>query len=613
MKTLKALSAVFLAVLSTAALLQTATAGSATWNLSPTDGNWYHVNNWTPATIPNGATDIATFDLSNTTAVSLAANTTVLGLAFNSGASAYTIAAAPGFTLTVGDNGVVNNSGIGQNFEAATKANSSGGTISFTGNASAGALNVFTVDSVPAVGSGSGSMNFYNDSSAGSSTFINKADNGVGGPITFHDTSSAADGTFINEPASPGVPSAGQINFFDSSTAGNGIFVAHSGMVAIYGSADHGTFTFEGGNLTNNGVVGSLQAGGTLANASFIFGGGSVADALGAYALIVGRGTCEQATITLNGGSAPGAYGGSLELRAYYPYRPSAGSATFIIKGGSNGGLGGTLVCSGSFTEIAPDGDRAQLEIFGNGTLDLRQLEKPFHTGSIEGNGTIRLGGTKLSVGTRNTNTTFSGLIKDGGGFLRTSGSLTKVGTGTLTLTRANTYRGTTNVTGGTLLVNNKQGSATGTGAVSVNGATLGGRGIIAGSVTVGNSGASSFLAPAGGGTLQASLTIQGSLTLQPAATYTYTFKARETQISADQIIANGVTVNSATIDLQGTILATLETGTVVTVISNTSANPISGTFNNLPDGGIIAISGTNFQANYEGGDGNDLTLTVVP
>ena len=48
-------------------------------------------------------------------------------------------------------------------------------------------------------------------------------------------------------------------------------------------------------------------------------------------------------------------------------------------------------------------------------------------------------------------------------------------------------------------------------------------------------------------------------------------------------------------------------------VISNISANPTSGTFSNLPDGAIVTINGNNFQASYEGGDGNDLTLTVVP
>jgi hypothetical protein len=53
--------------------------------------------------------------------------------------------------------------------------------------------------------------------------------------------------------------------------------------------------------------------------------------------------------------------------------------------------------------------------------------------------------------------------------------------------------------------------------------------------------------------------------------------------------------------------------GTVLTVISNTSADPISGTFANLPDGGIVTVNGNNLQASYSGGDGNDLTLTVVP
>jgi hypothetical protein len=51
----------------------------------------------------------------------------------------------------------------------------------------------------------------------------------------------------------------------------------------------------------------------------------------------------------------------------------------------------------------------------------------------------------------------------------------------------------------------------------------------------------------------------------------------------------------------------------VLTAISNTASTPISGTFANLPDGAILTVNGNNFQASYEGGDGNDLTLTVVP
>jgi hypothetical protein len=64
---------------------------------------------------------------------------------------------------------------------------------------------------------------------------------------------------------------------------------------------------------------------------------------------------------------------------------------------------------------------------------------------------------------------------------------------------------------------------------------------------------------------------------------------------------------------LVGQTQGSLKQGLRLTLISNTSSNPISGTFSNLPDGGIVTINGNNFQASYEGGDGNDLTLTVVP
>jgi hypothetical protein len=55
-----------------------------------------------------------------------------------------------------------------------------------------------------------------------------------------------------------------------------------------------------------------------------------------------------------------------------------------------------------------------------------------------------------------------------------------------------------------------------------------------------------------------------------------------------------------------------LPSGTTFTVINNTAATPIAGTFANLPDGSTIVVGNNTFQANYEGGDGNDLTLTVT-
>ncbi|HEX9544959.1 MAG TPA: hypothetical protein VF955_07220, partial [Pyrinomonadaceae bacterium] len=115
-------------------LLSTASssfAGSATWKGNPATGDWNTASNWSPATVPNGASDTSNFATSNRTAVSLSANTEVNGITFNAGASAFTITAGPTFLLTLSGVGITNNSGTTQNFVAA------GGTIQFINSATA--------------------------------------------------------------------------------------------------------------------------------------------------------------------------------------------------------------------------------------------------------------------------------------------------------------------------------------------------------------------------------------------------------------------------------------------------------------------------------------------
>src|SRR5204862_40037 len=103
--------------------------------------------------------------------------------------------------------------------------------------------------------------------------------------------------------------------------------------------------------------------------------------------------------------------------------------------------------------------------------------------GSLEGTGKVLLGGNNLTVGSNNRDTTFSGVISD----TSSGGSLTKVGTGRLVLRHANTYTGGSTINCGKLVINNAKGSGTGTGAVQVNAGRLGGRGTIAGDVTIGD------------------------------------------------------------------------------------------------------------------------------
>lgn len=80
-------------------------------------------------------------------------------------------------------------------------------------------------------------------------------------------------------------------------------------------------------------------------------------------------------------------------------------------------------------------------------------------------------------------------------------------------------------------------------------------------------------------------------------------------------MVANGaVLATNATFVIRDRNLNNpLPPGTVFTALSNTSVNPIGGTFANLPDGAVLTVGANTYKANYKGGDGNDLTLTVIP
>jgi autotransporter-associated beta strand protein len=231
--------------------------------------------------------------------------------------------------------------------------------------------------------------------------------------------------------------------------------------------------------------------------------------------------------------------------------------------------------------------------------------------GSLEGDGLVVLGGNALTVGGSNRDMLFSGTIQDGDS--GQGGSLTKLGTGKLVLSRKSTYTGTTNVNAGQLLVNSRHGSGTGRSAVLVNGGRLGGTGLITGAVTVGSgSGSGAFLSPGPNKVRVGTLTIQHALSFHPDGTYEFSLNSDMTV--ADNVLANGVTIDAgAQFAFTSVGTAILPAGTAFTVISNTAVTPIAGTFANLADGSTVVIGSNTYQVSYSGGDGNDLTLTVVP
>jgi autotransporter-associated beta strand protein len=271
---------------------------------------------------------------------------------------------------------------------------------------------------------------------------------------------------------------------------------------------------------------------------------------------------------------------------------------------GDNSGSAGTLTLKGvtlngvANTVLANEGSKSltlQPQI-GGGTQDMTVALGNASTNVIQVNGS---GGIIISAA-----------IQNGSGV---AGSLTKIGTGKLTLSNASTYTGGTSLKKGTLLVNNTTGSATGTGSVQVNLGTLSGTGKINGAVTVGNGSNSGAILLAGNSsTSPGILTINNPLTFQSHSTYKCVLN--RTQAKASKISAFGVTINSnVSFTFVDTGTGTLTTGVVFRVIDNISGLPVSGRFNNLPDGLVFASNGNNFKVNYAGGTGNDLTLEVVP
>jgi hypothetical protein len=595
--------------------IQASQAGSATWNLSPGSNDWNTNTNWTPNSgYPNGASDTATFALSNTTGVSISAITEVKDITFTSAATnAYIVTVSPTHELTIsagGGTGMVNNSGITQSFVTAVDVSGNRGGIAFTNSATAGGMITFTNNGAAVGGFDGGLINLGDFSSAGSATFINNGGtvaNTGGGSAAFVTSSSAGSGTFINNAGTVTMAGGGHTDFYNSTSAGSGTFTNNGAMV--------------GGAFPTNGFT-QFRDASTAGNGTFINNGGAVTGGFGGYTQFINVSTADTGAFTNNGGTVSGASGG----KTVFNTDSSASSGTFTSKAGMVSGADGGVTffsdnsTAGSATLIAnggtgnggliqfistSTGGTATVKVFGNGNLDISQhsISSPGVTiGSLEGSGNVFLGGRNLTVGSNNLSTVFSGVIQNGGIGGGTGGSLTKVGTGTLTVSGANTYTGGTTVNAGRLFINNTTGSGTGSGSVTVSnsGTILGGTGIINGPVTA-NSGAA--LLGGKGTTPSDALTLANNLTLNSG--------------SIIQLMLGASGAHSSLIRAGGTW--TLPANQAFTFV-NTGAQP--GVYDNIITGlaadpgteGSWTITNPGFTGTftYDGVGNIDLTLTAA-
>jgi fibronectin-binding autotransporter adhesin len=302
-----------------------------------------------------------------------------------------------------------------------------GAGLLFTGNADAGAVTITTAARSGIINGGF--VDFRDNSSAGSATLVMAA----GGNVTFSNTSTAGSATIENR--------GGGTTIWDSASAGKAQITNFAGGhtdLMNTGSAGQATLINETGGLVDffdtataeqatvinkaGGRVRISLLGGDGTSIGALSGAGNVL--LGAKALTTGglnTDTEVSGVISGNGGSIVKVGTGALTLS------------------GANTYTGGTVLHEGRLNV-------GHSQALGTGALSMDDDT----TLGFSADGVVLANAVKLTgqndpvIDTGAFSATLAGAIT-GGGFI------TKQGTGTLTLSGANTYTGATNVAQGTL------------------------------------------------------------------------------------------------------------------------------------------------------------------
>ena len=286
----------------------------------------------------------------------------------------------------------------------------------------------------------------------------------------------------------------------------------------------------------------------------------------GSYLYLIGTNVLANATINVNGNN-------------------SAGSGRF----------GSPALLFGSGTNLDGVGYVTIGGLSGNGSFPLANT-KVVQSGSSLG------AGLALTVGNNNSNSAYSGVMSG-------AGSLTKIGSGTLTLSGANTYTGNTTINAGSLALSGSGSIANSTNISVVSGATLdvsaisftlgASQNLFGGSTvsgTVNTTSGSKIYAGTDGG--YGTNAITGSLTLVSGALAYMDVSTSASGPNDLVTVAGTLTLNNNVIHLKApSTSSTLQT-TDYTLF--TSLNPVSGSFAGI-SWDVAPVNASNFSIQTSG------------
>lgn len=525
-----------------------ARADIKTWIASPSTNNWATAANW-GGTAPV-AGDRLMFQTSTviTQYNDLASALNFDGVTFSNGASAFNL---NGNSITL-DGVITNNASNIQaiNFPIALSGDrtivGAAGTLVINGAISGGyALTKLGAGALALAGSNTysggltvsaGTVNLNNSNAAGTGILTLS-----GG--TIQNTSTNSQTVTNSVVAQSGTTSTLQISSYDLTLSGN--LSGLGNLTTAYAGSGAHAMILSG---TNSGYTGACTVNNN-SNVRFRFASSSAGSSNAVW--VFNNNTTDGQSFTFGNGTI---YFGSFS--GYGQFRQDSGGTTVIAVGslGSNDTFSGTINQSGG-------GNLAILAKVGSGTMTLSGAST--FTGGVQANGGILVFSNASAFGASGNITFGGGIMKYGAGFTNDLSArfanststmavndngqnvtyasaiatnniagLTKLGTGTMTLSATNLYTGATTVSNGTLLVN---GAIMNSPLVVASNAVLRGSGLLATNVTL-----------AGGASFSQIGTVGGALALLngPAVVTLQNGVANTLIVSNGLTLANGNVLN---------------------------------------------------------------------